>query len=136
MHTKKQFSSNQLNKYIKPIALGTFLGIISCGLLLTLLAIIFTKSSSPPHYLVEPIIIILSGLSALIGGYSSAKISGKSGMAYGIICSFIMFIFIFIAGLILVREPLTMLTLIRLLSMLTCGSIGGIIGVNKRKKNR
>lgn len=136
MHKKKQTSPSQLNNFIKPIGLGTLLGVITCSLLLTLLALIFTKSSSPPHSLVEPIMLISAGIGAFTGGYSSARIARKSGMFYGMICSFIMFIFIFTAGLVSVRDSLTMLTIIRLLIMLTCGSIGGIIGVNKKVKNR
>ena len=117
---------------LKAIAIGSLCGLICCSLLLIFLAFIFTKSSNPPHTLVEPLMMVATGIGTFIGGYISSIISKEKGMLCGILCGFLMFIFIFIAGLISVRESLTILTLVRLSIMLVSGALGGIIGVNKR----
>ena len=121
-------------KYLKPIGIGILSGLSTCSLLLIFIAFIFTKSSNPPHSVVDPMMLIVTGIGAFAGGYFSSRMSKEKGMMYGMICAFTMFVFIFIAGLISVRESITMTTLIRFILMLICGAVGGIIGVNKRMK--
>ncbi len=120
------------NKMIKALFAGTLSGVILCAILLALSAFLFTKSGSVPHTVVEPLVLILAGIGAFVGGYVSGRISSESGVLYGLVCGFLIFIVFFVCGLIAVRESVTMVTLIRCLLMLLAGSIGGIIGVNKK----
>lgn len=121
---------------IKSIGIGVLCGVTVCSVLLILLAVVFTKSSSPPHNLIDPIMLICCGLGAFTGGYFSARISKEKGALYGVASGFLMFIFIFISGLISVRGSLTKLTLVRFVTMLTSGMLGGIVGVNRRTKRK
>lgn len=136
MSNRKKNSGISSSNYINPISIGTLSGLATCSLLLISLAFIFTKSSNPPHSVVDPLTITIAGIGAFVGGYFSSRISKENGMMYGMICAFIMFLFIFISGLISVRESITMSTLIRCILMLISGAVGGIIGVNKRSKRK
>ncbi len=120
----------------KSVGIGVLCGVIVCSILLILLAVVFTKSSSPPHNLIDPIMLVCCGLGAFAGGYFSARLSKEKGALYGAASGFLMFIFIFISGLISVRGSLTELTLIRLAAMLISGTFGGIVGVNRKGKRR
>lgn len=125
---------NNNSKILTSTIIGSFAGIISCALLLIICALALTKSSGIPHLAVSPLVMIVAGMGAFIGGYVSALISKQNGMMCGLICGFIMFLILFIASLITVRTALSMNTIVRLLLMLLTGAIGGILGVNKRKK--
>lgn len=119
---------------IKPIGIGVLSGLTLCGTLLFILAFAFVKSSSISESLMEPIMLISSGIGTFMGGYFSSRLSKEKGLIYGLLCAFLMFVFVFIAGLASVRTPLSLLTLIRLFIMLFCGGLGGIIGVNKKHR--
>lgn len=133
---KRRNVKNQNTKRIniKAINIGVLSGIIVCGIILFFLASVFVKKEVPSENLLEPIMIMSSGLGAFSGGYFAAKVSREKGLIYGLVCAFLMFIFIFIAGTISVRRGLSLVTLMRLIAMLTFGGIGGIVGVNKRKR--
>lgn len=132
----KRKRSQSLNSGVlsmAPIIVGVVSGIFLCTALLLGLAFIFLKSSRPPGSLVEPIMLMSAGVGAFGGGYFAARMSKEKGLIYGFLSSFVMFVFIFIAGLISVRKPLSLLTLMRLFIMLFSGGLGGIIGTNKKR---
>ncbi len=134
MNRKKKYSffnSNALN--MAPVILGVAIGITLCVAMLFALAFIFLKSSRSPGSLVEPIMLMSAGIGAFGGGYFAARVSKEKGLIYGSLSSFVMFAFIFVAGLVSVRRPLSMITLVRLFIMLFSGSLGGVIGANKRR---
>ena len=134
MKNKNNYSNSGNIRTIKSVMTGVFCGISICVLFLIFMAFLITKSNNFPHTIIPPLMIIIAGIGAFAGGYISARISSEKGMMCGMICAFLMFILLFIAGLISVREAITMMTVIRLLAMLLTGAIGGIIGVNKRKR--
>lgn len=134
MKNKNNYSNNDNIRIIRSTATGAFCGISVCVLLLIIISFLITKSSNFPHMITQPLMIIIASLGSFSGGYISARISSEKGMMYGMLCGFLMFILLFLAGLISVRESITMTTAIRLFAMLLSGAVGGIIGVNKRKR--
>ena len=46
------------------------------------------------------------------------------------------FTVVFVVGVIAVNEPLSFEALVKGLLMTLCGAVGGIIGVNKRRKRK
>ena len=134
MAKKSTRNKNNTENFVKSIIIGSFLGIILCIALLFLSAFVLTKSSNIPHLAVSPLVMMIAGCGAFAGGYIGARILKQNGMLCGMVCGFVMFVILFIAGLVTVRESLSLTTLIRLLLMLLTGAVGGILGVNKRKK--
>lgn len=125
-------NSKSLRYIVKPLIWGVFLGASLCALLPILSALLITKSGNIPYSFMIPMMLVFAGLGAFAGGYISAFISKESGMLYGAMCGFILFSMIFTGGIIIAHESVTMITAIRALTMVLCGSIGGIIGVNKK----
>lgn len=134
MREKSHKSQTVQDVIIRSVLIGSLTGILICVFLLILCAFMFTKSNNLPYVMVQPMTIAIAGIGAFAGGYCSARVSMERGMMCGMMCGFIMFVAMFIAGLISVRESLTMITVIRFTLMLLTGAIGGIVGVNKRKK--
>ena len=122
---------NHKNIPAKPLIIGIFCGATSGTALLFLIAFLITKSGIIPHNFTQTLMIVLAGIAAFVGGYVSGKVSREKGMFYGMICGFVMFMLFFLGGFIVARNSVTMMTVIRFLTMVLSGSIGGIIGVNK-----
>jgi putative membrane protein (TIGR04086 family) len=126
-HAKKNYS----NIPAKPLIIGTFCGVLSCAVLIFLTTFIITKSGNMPDAITAPLMIVLTGIGTFIGGYASGKTSREKGMVYGMVCGFIMFVLFFLGGFATTRNSVTLLTVIRLFTMLLAGAVGGITGVNK-----
>ena len=74
------------------------------------------------------------GVATLMSGIISSRITGSAGLAVGSLTGFFIFLVITSISLIFNGEPITILTLLKLMSSVLGGGIGGIIGVNKKEK--
>lgn len=74
------------------------------------------------------------GVATLMSGIISSRITGSAGLAVGSLTGFFIFLVITSIALIFNGEPITILTLLKLMSSVLGGGIGGIIGVNKKEK--
>jgi putative membrane protein (TIGR04086 family) len=74
------------------------------------------------------------GVATLMSGIISSRITGSAGLAVGSLTGFFIFLVIISIALIFNGEPITILTLLKLMSSVLGGGIGGIIGVNKKEK--
>ena len=80
------------------------------------------------------------GLGALCigtfgGGYITARINKSMGMAVGAVCGVGVFLIVLAVGAILGSE-LDIVTLVRAGTAVISGALGGVLGVNKRKKRK
>ncbi len=121
-------------KTLNIILISTCLGILTCAAMLALFTFIFTKSSSLPHSAIGILSTLIGGIGSFIAGNICAKILKSNGMKNGMICAFLMFLLIFICGIITNGENVSFLSLVKLFLMLLFGAVGGILGVNKQKK--
>lgn len=117
-----------------PIAIGVGVSFALCFALLVLFAVILTKSDFG-----EPTVTALSfaaqTLGAIFGGFAAAKINKKNGLIIGAANGAIMFAPLTVLSLIL-GGSLSVLTVIRLILLVLGSSLGGIMGVNIRKKQK
>lgn len=116
------------------IIFGTFFGTVFCALMLVAFSLMFLKVQNIPIDIIPYIVIAIAGLGAFVGAYFTARMSGEKGMLYGILSGALLFVVLFISGMVAVREPVTTITLVKSTLMLLTGAIGGIIGVNKRRR--
>ena len=69
------------------------------------------------------------------GGYITARINKSMGMAVGAVCGVGVFLIVLAVGAILGSE-LGIVTLVRAGTAVISGALGGVLGVNKRKKRK
>lgn len=129
---EKSNQNNTLPKSIKASIVGIVVGSVVCILLLMLFSFMFVKAHTLPIKFIEPIVIIISCIGTFISGYITSRIIRKNGMMYGIISGFLMFVILFIAGLIVCGDSITTIILVKCTSMLLVGAVGGIFGVNSK----
>ena len=106
------------SKCIKPVTLGCTIGMCINLLLLYSCSFLFSKNSNFPIYVVTPITIVTMIIGSFFSGYSCAKISGKNGMIYGLLCGFIIFNIIFFSDIIFIGQSISTMILVKLFSIL------------------
>lgn len=121
-------------KAIRGVIFGVLGGSLVTILLTLICSFILLMSGKLPYELLDYITLAFAGLGAFAGGYIASRIIKSAGLVWGAITGLIMFIIVFIAGFSNQNGGITMLTLYKLLIILLCSSLGGIIGVNKKDK--
>lgn len=104
--------------------------VMACLLLFSLL---ITKLDVP-----NSVVTLLSCISLCAGAYSAGLICSKrkrkNGLLLGLGCGIMMFFVILIFGAIFAKAAISLHFTSKLLMTLICGALGGIIGVNSRRK--
>lgn len=116
------------------VALGAGVGVAATMLLIIAFAAVLASVDLPES---SPVIIasVCIGLGALLGGFVSAKRNGHSGLLCGLLCGAVVFLlFAFVA--LIIGSDIGITFIIRLLVALLFGGIGGIMGINLRRKRK
>lgn len=119
---------------LKSLTLGMICGCLISVISLVLFAFILAKSGSASASVIQILTIFSANIGSLVAGYISLRILKIKGLIYGSICGIIMFLCFAIIGFIILRAPFTIITLIKSITMLIMGAVGGILGVNKQRK--
>ena len=120
-------------RIIRPVLVGTLIGGAVCIALLALAAVVMTGVDIPKPVII-PLSLAIACVSAFIGGFSAAVIAGKTGWLVGILSGLLLFLLILVGGFVLLGEVRGSLVWIKLALLLAGGMIGGMIGVNLRKR--
>lgn len=115
------------------LAVGAVIGMLVCVLILWLTAFCIVKSESVPYNAFAVIGIIAVCIGAFAGGFLTAKIRKSMGMLWGGVCAALIFAVLFCIGLIM-GGNISGLSFLRLGLMLIVGALGGVMGVNGKKK--
>ncbi len=128
------YKDNSKLKILRSVLIGTLVGILLCSLLIVLLSYVLVKMGQIPTNAVFIILQVISAVSAFAGSYTAVRLYKAMGLLLGLATAFSMFLVVFTVGLSISVEPVSMLTVTKMVAMLCAGAIGGIVSVNKRKK--
>lgn len=127
-------TDNSAKFAVLPLAIGTAISFAVCFILLAVFALILSKGNFS-----EPIVTALSfaaqTLGAFFGGFAAAKINKKNGLIMGSANGAIVFAILTLLSLI-IGGMLSVMTVIRLILLVLSSTLGGIMGVNLRKKEK
>lgn len=121
---------------VRVVCWGVVIGAVVTILLLLLLSYAFVVMKNIPQRAIAPLGIALSAVGAFFGGYAAGRISKQKGLLFGVVTALALFALLFLFGLILIKEPITATSFIKMGVMLFLGAVGGILGVNKKTKIR
>ena len=117
------------NKFIKNIAKGIFISLIATIVFLLIFSIILTYSNVKEG-IINPVIIIITAISILIGSSISSIKIGKNGLLNGgIIGGFYILIIYTISSILNWEFGLNLQAIILIIVGIVFGILGGIIGV-------
>ncbi len=107
--------------------------IVSFGITIILFYLlgIILSLSTVPEKIINPAIIIISGISILIGTSISTFKTEEKGFIKGGLSGFIYFIILYLISSIYLKNfTINIYSIIMMFVSFVCGSIGGIVGVN------
>lgn len=129
----RQSDIHGIKRFIRPVSYGAAAGMAACVLLLLALAAIMSMQDVP-----QLAVDMLAMLIFLVGGFVSGLVcSGftrEKGLLLGVCCGAVMFLILTAATFILGQPGFGMAAVTKLAAVLCAAAIGGIIGVNRRKK--
>ena len=91
---------------------------------------------SVPTGAVTPMALVAAAAGALVGGLAAARLSRERGLLYGAGSGVLLFLLIMAAGFTLVPEVSGSMLAFKLALMVGCGALGGILGVNMKRRRR
>ena len=126
----EKINNSDLSKNIIRVLKGSGIAIILSIIILLIYAILLTYTPIQENT-IKPVIIVVSGISILIGsGISTLKIN-KNGILNGALVGLIYIIFLYLlSSIIITNFSLTTNSFIMILVSVFTGIIGGIIGIN------
>lgn len=121
------------NRIVRAVVIGTVIGTVVCLLLLVVMAAIIA-AQDVPSVAVAPMAVIAAAAGALVGGFFCARIARQKGLLWGALCGLLLYLLILLAGTIWFRDSQSSYWLIKLAILASCGGVGGVLGVNLKKR--
>lgn len=120
---------------LRAIVVGSVAGAALCAVLLGIFSLIFVSAESIPQWLLSPLVIAVSIVSAFAAGFTAAKLAKKRGLIFGAAAGMLLFALFLLSGLAVSNKAVDpAVPGIRLLVMVLSGGIGGIVAVSGRRK--
>ena len=119
---------------VKAVVFGSVCGLLVTVILLCVFSAIIMTSGLLPSEITNYITVGIISLGAFAGGVITSRITKSAGFIVGLITGFFMFMLITVIGMIKSDDSVTVLTLIRLISLIIAGGIGGILGLRKKER--
>ena len=89
-----------------------------------------------PHSAVVPMSILAVAAGTILSGYCCARILREKGLLWGLCCGTVIFLLAFFCELMLLGPVIGPLALYKFIIYAASGMIGGVLGVNKKRKVR
>lgn len=122
-------------RFLRPITYGISSGAVACFLLLLLMSALMGMRDMP-----QASVSLFATISFVAGGflagYVTAALSQEKGLLLGLCCGCILFIVLICAGMAVNSSAPGMQAFTKFLAVLLASAIGGVLGVNKKKKFR
>lgn len=131
----KNKSETIYKKLLKSVIIGSIIGIVVCLLLISITSFLLTKGGVLPLDYITLITTIIACVSVFMGVYIAVRISKSNGLVTGGSVGFVLFLILFIFGVILGNKTNLTDTLTKAAAMIVSGCISGIMGVNKRRSS-
>ena len=127
---KSEADTKDKNSVTIKIIKGSIISIVISAILLCIYAAVLSYTTVSETTM-QPVIIVITGVSILIGSSISSINIKKQGMINGGIVGLIyMLILYLVSSLISMRFELNVHSIIMLITGIVAGMLGGIIGVN------
>ena len=95
---------------------------------------VITTFRDVPEVLITPLVIASCTLGVFCASFISGFMIRKKGIAIGVIIGMLYYLLIAFVGLASPSQEFGVIAIIKLMFMLTASAIGGIVGVNVKRK--
>ncbi|MBQ1950124.1 MAG: TIGR04086 family membrane protein [Clostridia bacterium] len=119
--------------WVRPILLGVAVGVLCCTLLLLLMALV-VQTVDVPRGAALPMAIAAAAVGAFAAGLTAALISRRRGLLLGAVSGLVLFLVVLLAGFARYTAVDGGTAIIKLLVLMAAGGLGGVLGVNRRRR--
>lgn len=120
--------------WVRPLGFGALAGVITCFVALLLMAALLLTQDTPQNG-VAPLALVALVVAAFIGGAVAARTARQNGWLVGLLTGGVLFLLLTVCGgFAMLRDVAAADTWIKLAVALASSTLGGIIGINLRKK--
>ena len=124
-----------LMQWLRPLLIGTAVGIIVCIALLLLMAAV-VQAVDVPQRATIPLAVTAAAAGAFFAGLAAARAAGQRGLLFGALCGLLLFLLILLAGFIRYTGVSGGYAMVKLAVLLTAGGLGGVLGVNRQGRRK
>ncbi len=125
--------ANTIALQSKLLCMGTMAGVVMTSIVLLLSALVMSRVDLP-----QSAVPLLSTGALMIGsfvaGYVSAWLIRSNGLVWGLLCGFLIFFVCMFCELFLMQGEVGELALYKMAICAVASMIGGVLGVNKKRK--
>ena len=126
-------SQTFLQRWLRPVLVGLCVGVLTGTLLLLMMALL-VRSVDVPRVAITPMAIAAAGAGAFAAGLAAALTAKKNGLVLGLVCGLVLFFVLLLAGIAHATGVSGSLAVIKLAVLTLAGALGGVLGVNRRKR--
>ena len=120
-------------KFSRSLAVSVAVGVVLTFLILCAFAALMSVRDLP-HSAVVPMSILAVAAGTILSGYCCARILRERGLLWGLCCGTLIFLLTLFCELMLLGQPIGILALYKYIIYAASGMIGGVLGVNKKRK--
>ncbi|MCL2486423.1 MAG: TIGR04086 family membrane protein [Oscillospiraceae bacterium] len=113
----------------RPAVIGLVAAVASSLVMCMLIAFVFSLAKSLAEAAVLPLSFGAVGAGCFLGAYACSRMTGRRGVAYGLIIGFSVFFLVWVAGLFFSGAFFGTASLVKLAVTLTGGAAGGYSGM-------
>ena len=124
-----------MERFSRALAVSVAAGVTVTFLILSAFAALMTVRDLP-HSAVVPMSILGVAAGTILAGYCCARILRERGLLWGLGCGAVIFLLALFCELMLLGQPIGVLALYKFIIYAASGMIGGVLGVNKKRKVR
>lgn len=122
-------------KFLKPVFVGTAVGALVTTVVLMLLSLLLSLQNIP-QMLITPMVLVALGLGSFAGGHLAAKLTHEKGLIVGLCCGILLFFMLWLFGFRLNENSFGLLAVVKLAVALVFSALGGVTGVNIKKRRK
>lgn len=121
-------------KKVKAVLLSVGVTVIAGAALFALTALILGKTGNLPRSLLPVLTTVEGCFAVFLGGLAGSMYAREKGLLFGVIAGAVCAAVIVPVSLLAFQSPFTISSAGKLAALLLSGSIGGILGVNRKSK--
>ena len=87
-----------------------------------------------PQAAVTPMAVAAAAIGAFVGGFVAARIAKTRGILFGALCGLILYLLVMASGFAVLRDIRGTYAVVKLALMVVSAAVGGILGVNFRRR--
>ena len=115
---------------------NVFVSFLTTAVLLFLSAVAVTYLSAP-EAVIDAVVLVVTAFCVVWGGFRASRHLGRQGLLSGAVSGLVYVVLLYVLGALVFGEfAFASATALSMLLGIGCGAIGGIIGVNTKKRRR